>query len=50
MTDATAAKGEQNLHILSVLVENRFGVLSRIAGLFSPVSYTHLTLPTSDLV
>ena len=83
---------EMNHHILSVLVQNRPGVLARVAGLFArrgfnifslavapaedegfsritivvdvdatpleqivkqlfkPVSYTHLTLPTSDLV
>ncbi len=35
MTDTTSGDGEPNLHILSVLVENRFGVLARIAGLFS---------------
>ncbi len=35
MTDTTTGDGEPNLHILSVLVENRFGVLARIAGLFS---------------
>ena len=42
--------------IISILVNNQPGVLSRIAGLFSrrgynidgltAVSYTHLTLPT----
>ena len=34
-------------HIMSVLVDNEPGVLARVIG---PVSYTHLTLPTSDLV
>ena len=51
MTDAAAAKGEQNLHILSVLVENRFGVLSRIAGLFSRRGFNIFSLavaPTDD--
>ena len=71
-------------HIISILIENEAGALSRVSGLFSarafniesltvaptedaslsrmtivssgsdaviePVSYTHLTLPTSDLV
>lgn len=38
-------------HILSVLVENRFGVLSRIAGLFSRRGYNIYSLavsPTED--
>jgi len=35
MTEAPGANPQQDLHILTVLVENRFGVLSRIAGLFS---------------
>ena len=51
MTDAAAAKGEQNLHILSVLVENRFGVLARIAGLFSRRGFNIFSLavaPTDD--
>ena len=80
--------GAAQHHILSVLVENKFGVLSRVAGLFArrgfnivslavspteddrlsrmtivvdaasapieqitkPVSYTHLTLPTTERV
>ena len=45
-------------HIISILVENQFGVLARVSGLFSARgynidslcvaagSYTHLTLPT----
>jgi len=38
-------------HILSVLVENRFGVLSRVAGLFSRRGYNIYSLavsPTED--
>ena len=47
-----------NRHVLSILLENEPGALSRVVGLFSargyniesltvaPVSYTHLTLPT----
>jgi len=38
-------------HILSVLVENRFGVLSRVAGLFSRRGYNIFSLavgPTED--
>ena len=32
-------------------VDNPFGTLiPRSAGIYKPVSYTHLTLPTSDLV
>ena len=40
-----------NHHILSVLVENKFGVLSRIAGLFSRRGYNIYSLavsPTED--
>jgi acetolactate synthase-1/3 small subunit len=39
-------------HILSVLVENKFGVLSRIAGLFSRRGYNIFSLavsPTEDV-
>jgi acetolactate synthase-1/3 small subunit len=32
-------KGNQQKHILSVLVQNKFGVLSRVAGLFSGRGY-----------
>ena len=42
--------GEQH-HILSVLVENKFGVLSRVAGLFSRRGYNIFSLavsPTED--
>ena len=38
-------------HILSVLVENKFGVLSRIAGLFARRGYNIYSLavsPTED--
>jgi acetolactate synthase-1/3 small subunit len=44
------ANGVQH-HILSVLVENKFGVLSRIAGLFSRRGYNIYSLavsPTED--
>src|SRR5664279_2488377 len=40
-----------NFHILSVLVENKFGVLSRISGLFSRRGYNIFSLavsPTED--
>lgn len=42
---------ERRHHILSVLVENRFGVLSRIAGLFTRRGYNIFSLavsPTED--
>jgi acetolactate synthase I/III small subunit len=45
----TAASGQH--HILSVLVENRFGVLSRVAGLFSRRGFNIYSLavsPTED--
>jgi acetolactate synthase-1/3 small subunit len=44
------ADGAQH-HILSVLVENKFGVLSRVAGLFSRRGYNIFSLavsPTED--
>jgi acetolactate synthase-1/3 small subunit len=44
------ANGGQH-HILSVLVENKFGVLSRVAGLFSRRGYNIFSLavsPTED--
>src|SRR2546430_2348064 len=44
------ANGSQH-HILSVLVENKFGVLSRVAGLFSRRGYNIFSLavsPTED--
>ena len=44
------ANGAQH-HILSVLVENKFGVLSRVAGLFSRRGYNIFSLavsPTED--
>ena len=42
---------EQNHHILSVLVENKAGVLSRVAGLFTRRGYNIFSLavsPTED--
>ena len=45
------ANGTANHHILSVLVENKFGVLSRVAGLFSRRGYNIFSLavsPTED--
>jgi acetolactate synthase I/III small subunit len=49
---AVAANGDGvRHHILSVLVENKFGVLSRIAGLFSRRGYNIFSLavsPTED--
>tara|TARA_B100001250_G_scaffold17568_1_gene15266 strand:- start:15227 stop:15733 length:507 start_codon:yes stop_codon:yes gene_type:complete len=51
MTDTTSGDSEPNLHILSVLVENRFGVLARIAGLFSRRGFNIFSLavaPTDD--
>lgn len=51
MTDATTSDNEPNLHILSVLVENKFGVLARIAGLFSRRGFNIFSLavaPTDD--
>ena len=43
--------GAAQHHILSVLVENKFGVLSRVAGLFSRRGYNIFSLavsPTED--
>src|SRR5207248_9367243 len=43
--------GTAQHHILSVLVENKFGVLSRVAGLFSRRGYNIFSLavsPTDD--
>jgi acetolactate synthase-1/3 small subunit len=51
MTDTSATGGEPSLHIFSVLVENRFGVLARIAGLFSRRGFNIFSLavaPTDD--
>ena len=51
MTKATATEAHQDLHILAVLVENRFGVLARIAGLFSRRGFNIFSLavaPTDD--
>ena len=52
MTEAPGAHPQHNLHILTVLVENRFGVLSRIAGLFSRRGFNIFSLavaPTDDV-
>ena len=46
-----AAREEARHHILTVLVENKFGVLSRVAGLFSRRGYNIYSLavsPTDD--
>ncbi len=43
MTDSSL-EGSPNTRTLSILVENRFGVLSRIAGLFSARGYNIETL------
>jgi acetolactate synthase-1/3 small subunit len=51
MTEAPSTDGQHNLHILTVLVENRFGVLARIAGLFSRRGFNIFSLavaPTDD--
>ena len=51
MTKATDTEAQQDLHILAVLVENRFGVLARIAGLFSRRGFNIFSLavaPTDD--
>jgi len=45
------SNGPAQHHILSVLVENKFGVLSRVAGLFSRRGYNIFSLavsPTED--
>ena len=45
------ANGESQHHILAVLVENRFGVLTRIAGLFARRGFNIVSLavsPTED--
>ncbi len=50
MTEPTPAV-DANLHILSVLVENRFGVLARVAGLFARRAFNIYSLavaPTED--
>ena len=52
MTEAPSTDGQHNLHILTVLVENRFGVLARIAGLFSRRGFNIFSLavaPTDDI-
>ena len=46
-----SAREETRHHILTVLVENKFGVLSRVAGLFSRRGYNIYSLavsPTED--
>ena len=51
MTKATDTEAQQDLHILAVLVENRFGVLARIAGWFSRRGFNIFSLavaPTDD--
>ena len=51
MTQEDPSATQPNLHILSVLVENKFGVLSRIAGLFSRRGFNIFSLavaPTDD--
>ena len=51
MTKATDTEAQQDLHILAVLVENRFGVLARIAGVFSRRGFNIFSLavaPTDD--
>ena len=51
MTETGRTEVQQNLHILTVLVENRFGVLARIAGLFSRRGFNIFSLavaPTDD--
>ncbi len=51
MTETGRTEVQQNLHILAVLVENRFGVLARIAGLFSRRGFNIFSLavaPTDD--
>ena len=52
MTEAPSTDGQHNLHILTVLVENRFGVLARISGLFSRRGFNIFSLavaPTDDI-
>jgi acetolactate synthase-1/3 small subunit len=52
MTEAPGADAQHDLHILTVLVENRFGVLARIAGLFSRRGFNIFSLavaPTDDV-
>tara|TARA_Y100001970_G_scaffold156468_1_gene191459 strand:+ start:270 stop:788 length:519 start_codon:yes stop_codon:yes gene_type:complete len=51
MTHEEQGATQPNLHILSVLVENKFGVLARIAGLFSRRGFNIFSLavaPTDD--
>lgn len=47
----SAADAKANLHVISVLVENEFGVLARVAGLFASRSFNIESLtvgPTHD--
>ncbi|MBM36699.1 MAG: acetolactate synthase small subunit [Actinomycetota bacterium] len=51
MTEKASVVDQPNLHTLSVLVENKFGVLARIAGLFSRRGFNIFSLavaPTDD--
>ena len=44
-------QGHWNAQIIAALIAAGATLLTAlIAGIFGPVSYTHLTLPTSDLV
>jgi len=49
----TGNGGEPRKHTISVLVENKFGVLSRVAGLFSARGYNIESLtvaPTEEII
>lgn len=51
MTDMGVSRGASSHHIFSVLVENKFGVLSRVTGLFSRRGFNIFSLavsPTED--
>jgi len=49
---AAATAQDINIKLASLVFDNFFmiGYLAIFFGLYVPVSYTHLTLPTSDLV
>ena len=47
-TSNGASAGEPRKHTISVLVENRFGVLSRVAGLFSARGYNIESLSVGE--